>query len=119
MPGPFIQCIFPKKTDSFIEAKTMENICKPVSNSTPHGTGIKDKQILFGKMHVQLFWPFDFSPILLCSDDPERENSALNSAFGSVFFFLTWIFIYSYSKGVHVLVFKRHDFYIFISGNHC
>jgi len=46
-------------------------------------------------MHMQLFWPFDFSPVLLWSSDPERGNSVLNSAFGSVFLFLTWIFIYS------------------------
>lgn len=73
----------------------MDNICKTVANSTPHGMGIEDKQILVNMSWKDAYatvlatWLF---PILLCSSDPKRENSALNTTFGSVFF-LTWIFI--------------------------
>lgn len=37
---------FPQEDGFFVEEKMTENICKPVANSTPHGMGIKDKQIL-------------------------------------------------------------------------
>lgn len=69
-------------------------------------------------MHMQLFWPFDSSPILLCSDDPKRGNSCLNSTFDNIFF-LTWIFFYSYPEVGCVLVCKRQDFCLFTSANHC
>lgn len=50
---------FPQKDGSFMEEKMTENICKPVGNSVPQGTGIKDKQIL-----SNMSWKNEYATVL-------------------------------------------------------
>lgn len=122
---PLISHLFPKKMDPLWKRRHREHLQTSCQLCTTRNGNPCWQLCTTGQANAVQYelekWVCNCSGHLtfpLYCYELKSGNSALNSTYGSVFFFVIWIFQSCYSKVGQVLVCKIHNFYLFTSGNH-